>query len=191
MDTWCSRQFTWNVIPYLVSIKRQQQTLKVLFVYCGCKKCVILLQAQSFYTDPGENLLDTWYVYMLRNKTVTKLHNAEPDICYLWHAKSVYFRRTDTLRIQWLFPLHKVGVAFLIYESNQDRPRDFVMSCWQSLCSRSWISLSMVVFQRQYFVLHIILWILFIIQYFCQWSLSRIPWNLKFCFSCHFFTLFL
>ena len=31
---------------------------------------MILLQAQSFYTDPGENLLDTWYVYMLRNKTV-------------------------------------------------------------------------------------------------------------------------
>ena len=116
-----------------------------------------LLQAQFFYTDPGENLLDTWYVYMLWNKVYTRqlklctnLRNTEPDICDIWHAKSIYFRSTDALRIQWPFPLHKVGAAFLIYESNQDRPCDFVMSCWQSLCLRSWIGLSMVVFQRQY-----------------------------------------
>ena len=69
-------------------------------------------------------------------KLCTKLHNTDPDICDLWHAKSIYFRTTDTLRIQWPFPLHKVGVAFLIYESNQDRPCDFVMSCWQS-CARA------------------------------------------------------
>ena len=89
-------------------------------------------------------------------KLCTKLHNTEPDICDLWHAKSIYFQSTDTLRIQWPFPLHKVGVAFLIYESNQDRPCDFVMSCWQSLCSPSSIGLSMVVFQRQYKVLVIL-----------------------------------
>ena len=45
-----------------------------------------------------------------RIKLCTKLHNAEP---YLWHAKSIYFRSTDTLRIQWPFPLHKVGVVSL------------------------------------------------------------------------------
>ena len=89
-------------------------------------------------------------VYTRQLKLRTKLHNTEPDICDIWHAKGIYFPSTDTLRIQWPFPLHKVGVAFLIYESNQDRPCDFVMSCWQSLCSRSWIGLSMVVFQRQY-----------------------------------------
>ena len=72
-----------------------------------------------------------------RIKLCTKLHNMEPDICDLWHFKSIYFWSTDTLCIQWPFPLHKVGVAFLIYESNQDRPSDFVMSCWQSLCSCS------------------------------------------------------
>ena len=146
MDTWCSRQFTWNVVPYLVSIKRQQQTLKSVVCLIRSallfrKKCVILLQAQSFYTDQGEKLLDTWYVYMLLNKTV---HQATQ------RAKSIYFWSTDTLRIQWPFPLHKVGIAFLIYESNQDRRRGFVMSCWQLLCSCSWIGLSMVVFQRQY-----------------------------------------
>ena len=60
----------------------------------------------SFYKDPGENLLDTWNVYMLRNKIYTrqlklstKLHNTEPDICDIWHAKSISFWSTDTLRI--------------------------------------------------------------------------------------------
>ena len=88
--------------------------------------------------------------YTRQLKLCTKLHNTDPDICDLWHAKSIYFGSTDMLRIQWPFPLHKVGLAFLIYESNQDRPCDFVMSCWQLLCSRSWIGLSMVVFQWLY-----------------------------------------
>ena len=34
-----------------------------------------------------------------------KTPNTEPDICDLWHAKSSYFRSTDTLRLQWPFPL--------------------------------------------------------------------------------------
>ena len=85
--------------------------------------------------------------YTRQLKLCTKLHNMDPDICDLWHAKSIYFRSTDRLRIQWPFPLNKIGVAFLIYESNQDRPCNLVMSCWQSLCSRSWMGLSMVVFQ--------------------------------------------
>ena len=37
-------------------------------------------------------------------KLCTMLHNTEPDICDLWHAKSIYFRSTDTLHIQWPFP---------------------------------------------------------------------------------------
>ena len=34
-----------------------------------------------------------------------KTPNTEPDICDLWHAKSSYFWSTDTLRLQWPFPL--------------------------------------------------------------------------------------
>ena len=144
-----SRQFTWktwNVIPYLVSktaTNFKSVVCLIRSVLLSRKKCVIL----STQTQ------DTWYVYMLQNKVYTrqlklctKLHNTEPDICDLWHAKSIYFRSTD-VTYTVTFPFTQVGVAFLIYESNQDRPCDFVMSCWQSL--RSWIGLSMVVFQRQ------------------------------------------
>ena len=34
-----------------------------------------------------------------------KTPSTEPDICDLWHAKSSYFRNTDTLHLQWPFPL--------------------------------------------------------------------------------------
>ena len=114
------------------------------------KKCVITANT-IFLHSPRRELYwihDTFICCGI--KLCTKLHNTEPDICDLWHAKSIYFRSTDTLCKQWPFPLHKVGVAFLIYESNQDRPCVFLISCWQPLCSRSWIGLSLVVFQRQY-----------------------------------------
>ena len=152
-----SRQFTWNVFPYLVSIKRQQKNFKsvvcliIRSALLSSKKCVITATLHNLSTQTQERIYwihDTFLCWGI--KLCTKLHNTEPDIFDIWHAKSIYFRSTDTLCIQWPFPLHKVGVAFLIYESNQDRPCDFVMSCWQLLCLGSWIGLSMVVFQRQY-----------------------------------------
>ena len=112
------------------------ETLKVLFVFCG----------QLYYRVRNVWNVYTFIEYMIRLyaadytrqlKLCTKLHNTDLDICDLWHAKSIYFRSTDTLRIQWPFPLHKVGVAFLIYESNQDGPCDFVIWAADNRCVRA------------------------------------------------------
>ena len=43
--------------------------------------------------------------YTRQLKLCTKLHNTDPHIRDLWHAKSIYFWSTDTLRIKWPFPL--------------------------------------------------------------------------------------
>ena len=51
-----------------------------------------------------------------RIKLCTKLHNTEPDICNPWHAKSIYFWSTDTLRIQkgWLsMPILTITIVSL------------------------------------------------------------------------------
>ena len=62
-----------------------------------CEQCknVVLISTQRTH----DKVICCEYTWRL------KTPNTEPDICDLWHAKSNYFRSTDTLRLQWPFPL--------------------------------------------------------------------------------------
>ena len=100
------------------------------------------------------NWMYTWYGYMLRNIHGSKNYPTQSLIVVIYDTPKVAIFGALTRYIYIDISVYsQVGVALLlrlIFESNQDSPCDFVMSCWQSLCSRLWIDLSMVVFQWQY-----------------------------------------
>ena len=86
MDTWCSRQFTWNVIPYLVSIKRQQQTLKVWSALLSVRN-VWYYCKHNLSTQTHERIYRIHDMFICcRIKLCTKLHNAEP----MTHQKHLF-----------------------------------------------------------------------------------------------------
>ena len=77
LNHYSSVDIQWvKLLPKPLLVGGYMETLRsVLIRYLGqlyypVRNVWYYCKAQSFYTDPGENLLDTWYVYMLRNKTV-------------------------------------------------------------------------------------------------------------------------
>ena len=110
-----SRQFTWNVVPYLIPRTATNfksavcflwacESNRVSFNYC-IRNVWFILQAQCKNMDIFLHRGHTIRLYAAGYMWRLKPPNTEPNICDLWHAKSSYFRSTDTLRLQWPFPL--------------------------------------------------------------------------------------